>query len=77
MSEIIEKAACDSENCLEMYTREREGKLEQLYLCAFGTIFRTSSVFKEANINCIVLFSFTRHPKNLKPVTHIPKVQFF
>jgi hypothetical protein len=31
VSEIIERAACDSENCSEMYTQEREGKLEQLY----------------------------------------------
>jgi hypothetical protein len=31
VSEIIQRAACDSENYFEMYTQEREGNLEQYF----------------------------------------------
>jgi hypothetical protein len=72
---IVPEAGCDT--ALEKINQEQrskdekstngnEGELERNADAASVTIFRVVSVFKEANRNVSIIFTFTESPKNFK-----------
>ncbi len=72
---IVPEAGCDT--TLEKINQEQRSKdekstngneenLERNADAAFVTIFRLVSVFKEANRNVSIIFTFTERPTNFK-----------